>query len=76
MKRTMGLDVLDCPRCHTRMELITAIEDPAVARKIIDHLSLPARPPPRGRSGRPLHSLCLERAADPFDGVDPPAPVD
>jgi Effector protein len=25
MKRTMGLEVLDCPRCHRRMELITAI---------------------------------------------------
>jgi len=71
MNRTMGLEVLDCPRCHRRMELITAIEDPAVARKILDHLNLPARPPPRGGPGRPLRSPCLERSADPSEGVDP-----
>ena len=29
--QTMGLDVLDCPRCHGRMELISAIQDPLVA---------------------------------------------
>jgi hypothetical protein len=75
MKRTMGLEVLDCPRCHARMKLIAAIEDPAVARKILLHLNLPTRLPPRGRPRRLLH-LGLEPAADPFDGIDPPVPVD
>ena len=28
------------------MALIAAIEDPAVARKILEHLALPARAPP------------------------------
>jgi hypothetical protein len=75
MKRTMGLEVLDCPRCHARMKLIAVIEDPAVARKILLHLNLPTRPPPRGRPPR-LLPLGLEPAADPFDGIDPPVPVD
>ena len=47
MARTWGLDVLDCPRCHGRMELIACIEDPLVAHKILTHLGLPTRAPPR-----------------------------
>ncbi len=76
MKRTMGLEVLDCPRCQGRMELIAAIEDPAVARKILLHLNLPARPPPRGRPQRTQRSVCVEPAAEPFDVIDPPVPID
>ena len=31
------------------MRIVAFIEDPFVARKILDHLGLPARAPPRGR---------------------------
>ena len=77
MKRTMGLEVLDCPQCHGRMELIATIEDPAVAPKILLHLNLPARPPPRGRPLRPqLAPSNASLLVDPFDGLDPPGPID
>jgi len=54
MRRAFSLDVLACPRCGERMRLIATIEDPAVVRKILNHLGLstevpeaePARPPP------------------------------
>jgi Putative transposase len=54
MRQTFSLDVLACPRCHQRMRLIATIEDPAVVKKILNHLGLgtevpesqPARPPP------------------------------
>ena len=72
----MGLDVLACPRCHSRMELICAIEDPDVARRILRHLHLPARAPPRGRPWRPQRELCFERRADELEGVDEPAFID
>ena len=55
------------------MELIAAIEDPVVVRRILDHLGLPARAPPRGRPGSPQRSLALERRADDYDGVDTPS---
>jgi hypothetical protein len=71
----MGLQVLDCPRCYAGMKRIAVIEDPAVARKILLHLNLPTRPLPRGRPPGLLR-LGLEPAADPFDGIDPPVPVD
>ena len=49
--RTFAIDVLECPRCGGPMRLIAVIEDPQIARKILEHVGLAARPPPRGRPG-------------------------
>ncbi len=54
MRRSFDFDVLTCPRCGGRLELIALIEDPTVIRRILSHLGLPtdvpaarpARPPP------------------------------
>jgi hypothetical protein len=54
MQRSFGFDVLACPHCGGRLELIALIEDAAVIRRILSHLGLPtdvptarpARPPP------------------------------
>ena len=54
MQRSFGFDVLECPRCGDRLELVALIEDPTVIRRILSHLGLPtevpaaraARPPP------------------------------
>ena len=51
MRRAFEIDVLACPRCGGRMQLIATIEDPSVIRKILAHLGLPTevpqpRPPP------------------------------
>ena len=54
MQRSFGFDVLACPRCGDRLELIALIEDPTVIRRILGHLGVPAevstprpaRPPP------------------------------
>ena len=46
MARVCALDVLECPRCGSRMRILAAIEDPVVARKILDSLGLPSRSPP------------------------------
>lgn len=60
------------------MRLIAVIEDPAVARKILEHLGLPARPPPRGRPGwRGQQELAFDEPPEPklldppFDDTDP-----
>ena len=49
MRRAFDLDVLRCPRCAGRMQLIATIEDPAVIQRILAHLGLPGTregPPP------------------------------
>jgi hypothetical protein len=49
MRRAFDLDVLRCPRCSGRMQLIATINDPAVIQWILAHLGLPGvrdGPPP------------------------------
>jgi hypothetical protein len=46
LQRVFSIDALRCPRCGSTLRLIAAIEDPDVARKILDCLDLPARAPP------------------------------
>jgi hypothetical protein len=41
MRRAFHLDVLRCPRCAGRMQLIATIEDPAIIQRILAHLGLP-----------------------------------
>ena len=48
MRLVFDLDVLRCPRCAGRMQLIATIDDPAVIQKILARLGLPgAREDPR-----------------------------
>ena len=46
LQRVFEVDALRCPRCGSTMRLIAAIEDPTVARKILECMELPARAPP------------------------------
>lgn len=50
LKRSWLIDVLVCPRCAAPMRVISHIEDERTARRILEHLGLPARAPPRGLS--------------------------
>ena len=46
-------DIEQCPRCGGRLKIIAAIVDPQVIIKILTHLGLPARAPPRA-AARPF----------------------
>ena len=41
------IDMEYCANCGSRVKIIAAIVDPAVITKILTHLHLPARAPPR-----------------------------
>jgi hypothetical protein len=43
LQRVFEFDALRCPRCGQAMCLIAAIEDPDVARRILECLKIPAR---------------------------------
>lgn len=62
LRKVFALDVLACPECSGRMQLIAFIASEPVARRILDHLGLDATGPP------------LARAQAPDDLLDP-APV-
>jgi hypothetical protein len=46
LQRVFGVDALRCPRCGSTMRIIAAVEDPDIARKILECLKLPSRAPP------------------------------
>ena len=47
LKRVFDIDIEHCPQCGGRLKIIAAIEEPAVIVRILKHLGLPARAPPR-----------------------------
>jgi len=44
LRRVLDVDVLACPRCNTPMLVLAFLTDPAVVRRILEHLGLPADP--------------------------------
>ena len=59
LKRVFDIDLEHCPQCGGELKIIAAIEEPAVIVKILTHLGLPARAPPRS----PARPLSLFQAA-------------
>jgi len=72
LKRAFALDVLSCARCQGPMRLIAVIDDERIARKILTHLGLPSRAPPRGRRLPRRGQLTLPVYAADEEGIDPP----
>ena len=55
LKRVFGIDVETCTQCQGKMQIIAAIEDPRVIKKILGHLGLPTTAPePWSPRGPPL----------------------
>jgi hypothetical protein len=52
LKRVFDIDVKHCPNCGGDLKIIAAIEDPPVIIKILTHLGLPTRAPPRSPAQR------------------------
>ena len=51
LRRVFAVDVLACPRCKGRRHFVSVITDPALIRRILEHLKLPTEslalaPPP------------------------------
>ena len=58
LKRVFAIDMASCPYCGGPLPIIAAIEDLAVIAKILTHLGLPTRAPPRSpaRTGKFLQT--------------------
>ena len=55
MRWTFGFDVLACPRCGGRLQLIALIEHASVIQRILRHVGLPTEiPEPRPGRAPPL----------------------
>ncbi len=58
LERVFDIDVERCA-CGGKLEILAAIEEPAVFVRILTHLGLAARAPPRA----PARELSLDHAA-------------
>jgi hypothetical protein len=68
MRRTFGIDVLDCPRCGGRLRLLALIEHARIVERILRHLGLPTdRPEPRPARAppRPVDDFARQLTATP-----------
>jgi len=52
LKRVFDIDIEHCPNCGAALKIIAAIENPPVIVKILTHLGLPTRAPPRAPAQR------------------------
>ena len=59
LERVFDLDIERCSNCGGSLKIIAAIEDPPVIVRILAHLGLPTRAPPRA----PAQRLDLFQAA-------------
>jgi hypothetical protein len=68
LKKVFAVDVLECPECSGRMELIAFISEGLIARRILEHLGLETTGPPLTRAtGGAEH---IEVLPD-YDAADP-----
>ena len=52
LKRGFDIDIEHCPNCGGALTIIAALLDPSVIAKILTHLGLPIRAPPRSPARR------------------------
>jgi hypothetical protein len=50
LRKVFAIDVLECPACAGRLEVIAFIAEPGVAKRILDHLGMDSQGPPLGRA--------------------------
>ena len=68
---SFALDVLECPRCAGRLEIIAFIAEGSVAKRILDHLGLDAQGPPLARARSPDDPAGAGDGGPDYHAADP-----
>jgi hypothetical protein len=68
LKKVFAVDVLACPDCGGRLQIIAFIADDTVARRILLHLRLDSRGPTVARAQAPPD---FSELGPRYDGADP-----
>ena len=67
-------DLLDCPRCHARLEPIAVLRRHDVIDRILRHLALPLGPTALGHPDAIAYDVTSEPMPGWVTGVDPEPP--
>ena len=59
LRRVFDIDLEHCPQCGGEFKIIATIQEPAAIVRILTHMGLPARAPPRS----PARPVALFEAA-------------
>jgi len=59
LQKVFAIDVLACPDCNGRMQLVAFIAQAMVAKRILDHLGLDSTGPPIARAAPPPEQVDL-----------------
>jgi len=70
LKKVFAIDVLECPRCAGRLEVIAFIAEAAVASRILQHLNLATTAPPLALARSPDDAGAVDDGPD-YDAGDP-----
>jgi hypothetical protein len=70
MRRTFGIDVLDCPRCGGRLRLLALIEHVRILERILGHSGLPTDRPKLRPARAPPQPVCDPEQPIERDGCD------
>lgn len=66
LRRTFDVDVLECAKCHGRLRVLGAVEDPLIARALLEQLGLPTDAPAQSCARDPS----MLDGEDPTDDCD------
>jgi hypothetical protein len=70
LRKVFAIDVLECPRCAGRLQLVAFIADGGVAKRILDHLGIQSQAPPLARPAS-LKELPMAEPAPDYAAADP-----
>jgi len=83
IQKIYEVDPLTCPKCASRMRVISVIEQPEIIKKILKHLGLwevKARPPPKTSAPQPnVHIDKSDSQVPPYEDYlfhDPEYPIE
>ena len=74
LRHCFDVDVLDCPRCHSRLAPVAVIRRQDVIDRILSHLALPLRPAQLGDADAVAYDVTGEPMPDWVAGLDPAPP--
>jgi hypothetical protein len=74
LRHCFDVDILDCPRCHSRLTPVAVIRRQEVIDRILQHLALPLSPVPLGHADTVAYDVTGQPVPPWAVGVDPEPP--